>query len=121
MQNPLQVVELSSRNAGLQAEINDPELEKAILESLIEETKENVSNKIVTARPGTKMNVNYLGSKNDDDLKCIICLDRRSNTFLAPCLHRDFCDRCAKRLMEFPNPKCPLCKTGLAEIRMISK
>ena len=54
--------------------------------------------------------------KSDDDLFCIICVEKQRNVITLPCYHMCICYDCYSQL----NPKkCPVCKHGVIEIMEI--
>ena len=58
---------------------------------------------------------------NDDQNRCVICLDRPKNAIFIPCAHGQFCNPCGQELMirERPEPKCPICREIIAQCYQI--
>ena len=95
----------------------DPELQRVILESMIEERKQNEEGD--TYNRNQIRETHQMKKPTTVDLNCVICFERRSNTIFAPCLHKDFCYNCAEKIFLRDNAMCPLCKTKLIEYHII--
>ena len=104
---------IKRKRLGLSAREADPELQRVILESMMEEKKqyeERINYKINQVPVTHKMK-----KPENEDVRCIICFEKKSDTIFAPCLHKDFCYECAEKIFQSNNAKCPLCKTKLIE------
>jgi SNF2 family DNA or RNA helicase len=56
--------------------------------------------------------VDNIRNNNENQQKCIICLDIVEEPVLTFCMHSEFCTGCLKRALIL-NPRCPKCKTEL--------
>ena len=101
---------------GLTRDI-DPELERVILNSIMEERKQDEDHDIYSRNQIRE--THQMKKPVNIDVNCIICFERRSNTIFAPCLHKDFCHYCAEKIFKRGNAMCPLCKTKLIEYQIL--
>ncbi|KAM4677676.1 E3 ubiquitin-protein ligase NEURL3 [Discoglossus pictus] len=66
----------------------------------------------------SSMTQDFSLSLEEDDLICVICQDRSSDTMLLPCCHRSFCFFCSKKVQK-QNARCPLCRQDILLLQKI--
>jgi hypothetical protein len=64
-----------------------------------------------------RIKLQMLRANEVDDDECSLCCSNKSNVVLQPCLHRNFCDKCAKRLKGL----CPICRKKITKVEIIKQ
>jgi hypothetical protein len=56
--------------------------------------------------------------EEDEEITCIICLDKDPVIMLAPCMHQCLCDVCVREIMERDDQQknCPVCREEIKDI-----
>ena len=49
----------------------------------------------------------------EEEMLCVVCMDRRKQHAMVPCMHMCACEACAQRLLAARTPQCPGCRTPL--------
>jgi hypothetical protein len=53
----------------------------------------------------------------DDDLTCVVCLERRADTLVLPCQHQVCCRSCSDQLKTTPNAHvCVVCRQPITDV-----
>jgi hypothetical protein len=61
-----------------------------------------------------------LEEMEERDKNCVICMSSPRNTIMEPCCHISICDDCANLMRTQVNRKCPMCRTGIIYLEVIS-
>ena len=51
---------------------------------------------------------------DDDELMCVVCMERERTVFLQPCGHVILCSRCCDEVLA-KSSLCPICRTQVVE------
>lgn len=72
---------------------------------------DTVVKEVVTVNGDTFELHTIFGNDDDEDNKCVICLENDCNTTVLPCRHQTLCDECAASLLSREST-CPICRKG---------
>jgi len=103
------VQERNSLSRQLETETRRLELEKSDLQEKNEQAKKSIADIGVILRPY------ILGSNpSQDDMLCVVCLDRNKCILIRPCNHLCICQECCNQLKGMNRRmKCPLCNQNV--------